>query len=126
MSEQYSYSSDEERFDGCFDSREAAIEEAKAEGLKYFWTGKNRPPRLEPYCLRADGVIESILNDEEDFACDWADGWPGETKEQRDELTAILQAAFQDWIVRHNLKPTFFVVEDVQEHLIEESEEATK
>jgi predicted chitinase len=121
MSDKFSYSSNQDDYQGEFETREAAIEEAKAEGLTHFWTGRNRPPEMNLWCLRADSVIENIINNEDDFSGEASESWPGTTKEQEDELTIALQATFHNWMVRHNLKPTWWIVEDVLEHKIEEA-----
>lgn len=116
----FSYSSNEEDFHGECDSREAAIEEAKCEypDQKHFWTGRNVPVDPLRY-VHADLLIEHIIN-QDDFCIEQAEGWPGCNKEQEDELTAALQAAFREWMTRHKLEPTFWIIDKVQEHVIEE------
>lgn len=114
MADIFSYSSDEEHYDGEFESREAAVEAAKAEGLKRFWTGQNRPPEVRGN-ISADWLLDQILM-QEDFSIDAAEGWPGHTREQEDDLTERLRETFQAWMTKHNLTPTFWLVEDVQEH----------
>lgn len=121
MSDKYSYSSTEDNFTGEFNTREEAIEEAKAyyDGLdvKRFWTGRNVPVDPLRY-VHADWLIEHIIN-HDDFCIEEAEGWPGSTKEQDAELTAALQGVFRDWMARHKLEPNFWLVEDVQKHEIE-------
>ena len=118
MIDTFSYSPTGENYYGQFATREAAIEAARAEvgsGQSRFWTGRNRAPEINLYCLSAETVIEDIVN-QEDFQIDAADNWPNATKEQQDELTGMLQRTFRDWMARHGLAPTYWLVEDVQEH----------
>lgn len=94
MSDKYSYSSTEDNFTGKFDSREAAIEEAKAEydgsKVKHFYTGRNVPVDPLRY-VHADWLIEHIIN-HHDFCIEQAEGWPGSTKEQDVELRSRTRA----------------------------------
>lgn len=114
----YSLSRDEEHYHGEFETREGAIEEAKSEGLKRFWTGENVRPDPTDFIDGSD-VIERIVCQDE-FTGDWADGWPEATKEQEAELTGMLRAAFNLWMEKHGLGPKFWNVENVQEHTIEQ------
>lgn len=42
---------------------------------------------------------------------EWAEGWfDGVTTEQRKELDEKIEAVFDDWLKKHNLEPTFFLV----------------
>lgn len=125
MNNKYSYSSTEDNFTGEFDTREEALEEAKWEypEVKHFWTGRNVPVDPLRY-VRADWLIEHIIN-HDDFCIEQAEGWPGSTAEQDTELTAALQAVFRDWMVRHNLTPTFWLVESVQKHEVDPEEKGT-
>lgn len=119
MSAKYSYSFTEDNYTGEFDSREDAIKEAKQErpNARYVWTGRNVPVDPLRY-VTADMLIEHIIN-YDDFCIEQAEDWPARTQEQEDELTAALQGVFRDWMIRHKLTPTFWLVEDVQRHKIE-------
>lgn len=111
----YSYSSNGETYYGDFKTREAAIEAAKTEKLKRYWTGRHRAPEINLYCLSATSVIEDIVN-QDDFLIAAADNWPHATKEQQDELTNALQRTFRNWMTQHGLAPAFWLVTDVIEH----------
>jgi len=113
----YSFSRNEENYHGEFETREGAIEKAKAEGLKRFWTGENVTPDPLDYIDGCD-IVENIVCQDE-FSGDWAEGWPMTTKEQDEELTEMLRAAFKAWMDKHGLHPTFWNVENVQEHAVE-------
>jgi hypothetical protein len=119
MSDKYSYSATEDNYTGEFDSREEALEEAKAEypDARFFWTGRNVPVDPLRY-VHADWLIEHIIN-YEDFCIEQAEGWPDCTDEQKSELTAALKQVFSDWMDKHNLRPTFWLVEDVRIHEVE-------
>lgn len=117
------WSTDEERFNGGGEhSREAAEAGARAElepGEK-FWTGRMVCP-LERVHVHADGVLEQIGLD----ACDRVDSdvvgaWPHTALPGRDpnqdrlseELTKLVVA-----YLREHDAPSFFGVEDVEEHV---------
>lgn len=118
--ETYSYSVDEEHYTGRFSSREEAIEEARADRFDPFWTARNREPEMNlGYLFSADRIIKKIVEGEEDFYLECAEGWPDCTPEQESELTAALENAFNGWMDRHRLRPDFWIAEDVQEHKLE-------
>ena len=125
----YSYSTDEERYSGSFESREEALEEAKAcvterDGKIWqnkVWTGENRHPTLSTY-LTLDGLLERAGETAYDEAGDPVENWnPTATKDLEREFCALVDA-FAD---KHGLQPNFFVVDRIEEHDFNEGEGLT-
>ena len=110
----YSYSFDEELYDGTFSSVEEAVEAAFNEypSRNVVWVGENYQPHAEGY-IDADLVIEHITCQDE-YCVDGADGWPDASKEQLQELTDALQKVVGDWLDKHKLRERFFLVQNVQ------------
>lgn len=115
-SEQYSYSTDGEMYNGHFDSIAAACHEATngAEVGQTFWVGLNvSPPPPESYWRTGDWIEQ--ISCSEEYSGDWAYGWDASTKEQEAELEREVQAVLASWLDRHNLRPTFFNIEALRE-----------
>jgi len=111
----YAYSFNEEDYHGPHDTIEDALAEAWSdsdEDHTHCWIGECAIPDAASH-LDYDAVIEHITN-MEDFSHEWADDWPKTTKEQREELTASLQAAFKAWLDKHDLHPKFFTVKNAK------------
>ncbi len=111
----YSWSDNQDQYHGEFATREEAIIEGFAESdHDLIWTGENRSPN--PLVgIDGEDVIERVIN-ADDFCVDAAEGWPMRTQEQEDDLTEMLRAAFKSWMDKYNLRPTFWIVENVRQH----------
>lgn len=74
--------------------------------------------RLVEWRPRIEGL--GLVEVAQDQACDEC-GEAGEdflidaSNEQIDELTGLVQMMFDDWMCRHNLEPTWAMVEDLEE-----------
>lgn len=112
----WGFSLDEEEYQGVFDS----IEEAKAEAVKEaiasacnteqeIIVAQYRKVTDPEVYVDADLLLEhSGCQDE--YGGDWGQTWPGETKEQNQELTEIIQKAYAEWLDRHDLRPKWGIV----------------
>lgn len=110
----FSYSSDEEYFEGQYETREEAIAVA---GSMYprFWTGRNRHP-VSPECFwtAKDWLYQVSVTEE--YSLEQAEGWDESTTEQQKELEDIVRPIMLEWMRRHELLPKFWHVEDVLSH----------
>lgn len=124
--ETYAYSLDEEMYHGGYGSPEEAAHECFEcdDDAETCHVGRCVTPDPVDY-LDAEILIDNIQC-QDDFAGEWAENWPGEAKEQRDELTAEFKKVFAAWLDRHNLRPRFFNVVDVQTITRESLEDARK
>lgn len=110
----WSYSTNEENYAGECDTREEAIAELFAENpdSDHGWIGRCVPFRAEWY-IHADDVIEQITCQDE-CSIDAAQGWPHTTKEELQDLTDSLRAAFCAWMDRTDNRPNFYTIDDVE------------
>lgn len=122
----FSYSTDEERFHGSFGTPEAAAIEGFSEEyqwgdgeLRSIFVGENVPPCDPEEYIYACQLIEHVQC-QEDYSGEWAEDWPGSTKEQENELTAELRKVFAAWIKKHALQPSHFTVMNVRSITVEE------
>ena len=113
----YSYSTDQERYYGDFDTPEAAAREGSYEttddGTDTIYVGTNIPPPCPEGYVDADLLIEHVQN-QDPYSHEWAEHWPQASKEQRDELTAAVRRTFAEWLEKHTLRPAFYTVEKVR------------
>jgi len=115
----YGISTDEELFYGEYDSREEAIDECEP-GTSFI--GQYREPADPASLFDGDDVIERIF-DHEDYQIDVAEDALDATKEQRADLTAVLQGAFRDWMQRHKIKVGFLIVPcETQEKIVKDED----
>lgn len=112
----YAWSTDDESYHGCFDSREDAAAAAfeEDEEADTAWTGR----RVTPVRVAdADDLIERVAVRTSDEAGEWADDYLYDVpKPVVAELQAALQALWDAWERRHKLEPAWFNVEDAKEH----------
>lgn len=111
----FSVSTDEESYSGTFDSREAACDDAATlVGVGgSFWVGENVSPPLAEEMWKAEDWLEQVSCQDE-YSHDCAADWDSSTKEQRTELEKEVRAVMAAWLGRHNLRPTFFLIERPQ------------
>lgn len=96
------------------ETREEAIEEGR--GMwpdEVFFIGKAVPPQAPESYWDCEEWLDGVAN-QEDYEGDWADDWDQSTPEERQELTKEVRAVMAAWLDRHNLRPTFFVVRDIE------------
>jgi hypothetical protein len=115
----FSYSFNQENYHGDFETREEAIAEAEAEavhgGATRFWTGEQVKPWQPEDIWEAYDWLEDVSCQDE-YSIDAAEGWDESTKEQREELEAEVRKVMAAWLDRHDLRPKFWLIENVQEH----------
>lgn len=111
----WTVSTDEENWpalDG-WETREQAIaegpEELGVEPGECFFVGQMRAPSIS--VPDADDFIDHILC-QDDFCLECAEGSFDCTKEQRKELTNLLEKTFFEWMDRHGLRPRHFMIEN--------------
>jgi len=110
----YSVSADGEYYSSQFESIGEACKEGVglvAEGAVFF-VGEVVPPASPASCFDASDFMYSVIDRDEDYGGDWAEGWDRSTKEQRSELTKRVQCVIQNWLDKHELNPTFFNIGD--------------
>lgn len=119
----YAYSTDRERYEGEFDSAEEAAREAFAEDeqREQVEVSVIELPLPPEHYVNAGCILEHILC-QDDYNYPAAEDWPGETKEQRDELTEMLQKTVAQWLDKHSLRPTHFMCNQPVTYYREEME----
>ena len=60
-------------------------------------------------------IVDQLSEHAYDDAGEYAQGWPDCTPDQDKELQAAICKAVDEWLDRHNLRPTFHAVENVRE-----------
>lgn len=118
VAEKWGYSLDEENYLGMFDTEEEAkaeaVKEAIAEALDTEETiiiCQYRKVRDPESFIDADLLLEHS-GEQDDYHGDWGDSWPGETRDQRQELTDAVQKVYADWLDRHDLRPKWGMVRE--------------
>lgn len=115
----WGYSTDRERYYGSFDTREEAIEEARAcEPDSGFFTAQFEDGPYSP-SICADHIIDNLLDDAYSEIGEPAEDWlRGVTKEEKSNLELRLNNALADWMNDTGHNPRYFTVktETEQEH----------
>lgn len=101
-------SSDNELYDGEYDTKEEAM--AAAKEYEQGFIAQYRDPFTPESCIDADDIIDQCVN-QDDYCGEWAEGWPDSSKEQEDELTAAIRKAFAEWLDKHSLRPRWGIVD---------------
>lgn len=114
----FAISTDEERYEGSYETIEDAIEEA-ANGYAYetFWVGECVPPPQPETLWRAYDWLEHV-SCQDSYGGDYAEDWDDSTVEQMAELENEVQAVMAAWLDRHKLRPRFFLVEDAVKYVV--------
>lgn len=114
----FAISSDEERYEGSYETIEEAIEEA-ANGYAHetFWVGKCVPPTQPEQWWDAADWLEHV-SCQDSYGGEYAEDWDDSTTEQREELEKEVRAAMASWLDRHKLRPRFFLVEDAVRYVV--------
>jgi hypothetical protein len=116
----WGWSTDGECYHGFYASREDAIKAGATEGAaepgQRIFVGRFRAPILEG-AIDASLILDQVT-DQDDYCGDWAEDWPGCTQGQVDELTNIIRKAFCEWLGKHDLRPSFGVIDNPEELVI--------
>jgi hypothetical protein len=125
VSEDWHWTTDEGRYDSCaFPSREDAIAEAREylDPEDGFWTGRAVQFTAADFMICPIVTLETCGEEAAEIVGEVAKDWPtalGYRSKQESpavkELGDALSKVLQDWLDKHD-PPTFFRVEDVQEH----------
>lgn len=117
-------SSDEERWPASRDyaSREEAIQKAPLDldlepGQK-FWVGRTRQP-APPILSRFAEHLGDMMYEDEDGG-EFSEGWPECSDDEAKELDELLNTVIFSWVKKHDLMPTWFIPDEVTEHLAPE------
>lgn len=122
----YAYSTDQENYEGEFDSREEAALEAFAsdEDAETAWIGIMVTPPRRP---NAEWLIEKVAEDTTEESGEWSDGYleniPDEAKA---ELQFGLQKLWDEWEAKWKLEPQWFNINASREHSREDFEDQLK
>jgi hypothetical protein len=118
MSE-YSYSTNEENYDGTYASIKAACDAAAADvGVGgHFWVGENVPPPQPEFRWDAEDWLEQVSCQDE-YSIDAAVGWDQSTKVEREELEALVRPILAAWLDRHGNRPQFWMIEKPQKYYV--------
>lgn len=113
---------------GPFASRADAIaegpEELSLEPDDTFYTGQAKSPTIVMPNTRQfiECVDEYTTGDLGEFATEW---FSDMKEEAVTDLGVRLRYAFEVWLDKHHLRPTFFVIKDTQEHTVPPIQETT-
>ena len=62
-----------------------------------------------------DDMLDCVIEQADDYAGEFAEGWLDVPKEQRELLRGMLQKTFDEWIKETRNEPTFFMIEQSAE-----------
>lgn len=112
--EKWSISTNEEDYCDCFDSEEDAIAEGRANEEGSFFVGKCIAPAQPEVLFDACAVknwIQICVWQHPDYSHDFADGQVNPDRQQREELAEKIRPIIAEWLDRHRLRPTFFLID---------------
>lgn len=116
----YSWSTDEEQYHGSYPSIEAAIADAEAEHEEDWtgpvWVGEQAAPVQPEEHWDAERWLEHVSCQDE-YSSEWAEDWDTSTKEQREELEYAVRKVMAEWLDRHCLRPTFWLIEKAKKYI---------
>lgn len=113
-SPQYAYSIDDYYYNGCFDSIEEALEEAKREykNIDEVYIGTVTRPKLR-WNANEERILESMQDNLDEDCGEFADGFlDGISTEQEIELAHMIDKAVEEWLEKYQIKPTCYTVND--------------
>lgn len=110
-STKYSFSRNEEIYEGTFDSLEAVCDEAAANlGVgATFWVGEQQSPMPPENLWDAELWLEHVAC-QDDYSGECAEDWGRATKMQRQELEDQIRPILAAWLDRHRLRPNFWTI----------------
>jgi hypothetical protein len=119
MTKKYVISSNGEDWsEECYDTREEAVSAGIGEYMgDYFWIGEARPPESPESFYHFSSMSDYMVLDE-DYSIDAAVDYFEKLNEVKpfltDELEAKVRPIIKEWLEKHNLVPTFYVVEKIE------------
>lgn len=129
MTGKWSISTNEENYNGVFDTEEDAIAEGKASEYGRFWVGKCVTP-IQPEAMFQESAIEDWLEHHvwghDDYSGEWAEGHVSPTPEQMDELASQIRPFIAAWLDRHSLRPKFWNIDPFSVRQIDSEREAAQ
>ncbi|NCX94328.1 MAG: hypothetical protein EBX40_06610 [Gammaproteobacteria bacterium] len=98
---------------GRYDTIDDALDEAFAwDAEKVVYIGEcKRPPQPESI-WEADDWLETVSCQDE-YSIEVAEGWDRATKEQKEELETAVRNVMAEWLDKHDLRPKFYLVDEV-------------
>ncbi len=127
MSEdRYSYSHNEETYFGDYDTREEALRQADAGPGETVWTGHQVDVRIGDFAPFATDLLEQCRDRAAERAgWDLIEGWLNWVSAAAElALQERLKAVLEAWADEFAEQPTFFLIEDVQQHVMPEEAQA--
>ncbi|TWT57704.1 hypothetical protein KOR42_10680 [Thalassoglobus neptunius] len=82
-----------------------------------FYIGQLVRPNLPS--IDGESVIEDLICNHPDYSSEAAEGTFEASKEELSDLTQRLSKTFEDWVRIHRLEPTFYLIQNVTEHITE-------
>ena len=107
----YSYSTDEEHYEGQYDSPEDAAADAFDEypEREEVWVGEIVPP-LPPESFLCVADLMDTIQESEEYENEYGDNWHSATPDQLEELEKSLRHTFTTWLLKYKQRPTFFTI----------------
>lgn len=105
-----------EYFHGEEDTRQAAIASGTKEyDGESFQVGQFETVYASEFYPDVDTVLEIMGDRAHDNSSEFSEGWPSEpTQEAKDELDSGLQDLLNAWTEKHDLKPSWYSVRNVE------------
>jgi len=114
----FSISTDEEEYEGQFDTIEDAIDEAvNCYFYESFWVGKCVDPAQPEELFEVSEWLQSV-SESSDYESEFAENWDQSTGAQRQELETKVRAVMAEWLDRHKLRPGFFKIENPVRYVV--------
>ena len=119
--EQWSVSTNEENYQGQFDSLEEAIGEIEGYGDGTYWIGRCVEPRPAEQLFSVDLWLEEVMEDE-DYASDWSEGFFEKMKDRKKDLEQHIRTAIGEWFEQNKMRPHFWNIDSasVQRYVVED------
>jgi len=121
----WTYTFDEEFFtNGNFTSKEKALDAARKDApterdtndqpFTSVFIGRTKPCVNSQFFPGGDDLTEHMQNQASDVGGEYADDYPNVGSEAEDELTNELHDLLERWCKKHNVEPSFYIVEDTE------------
>lgn len=118
----YSYSFDNERFEGEFESIEAALAASSNDtveertGKETVFIGRNLKPLVSETFPDGDHIIDQMACQAGDIGGEWAENFPDVDKAAEQDLTESLHRMLNIWCDKHEVGINFWQVTDIEEY----------